>query len=84
MNNAIKQNLSFTLIELLVVTPIRKRLRRFIRGRSDSSFTLVELLIVIGILAVLTTAVILAINPLEYLKQARDTTRISDLDSIDK
>ena len=52
--------------------------------KQNLSFTLVELLVVIGILAVLTTAVILAINPLEYLKQARDTTRISDLDSIDK
>jgi type II secretory pathway pseudopilin PulG len=51
---------------------------------SSKSFTLVELLVVIGILAILTAAVFLVINPVEYLKQARDTTRMSDLDSIDK
>jgi prepilin-type N-terminal cleavage/methylation domain-containing protein len=50
----------------------------------NSSFTLIELLVVIGILAILTAAVFLVINPVEYLKQARDTTRMSDLDSIDK
>lgn len=50
----------------------------------QKSFTLVELLIVIGVIAVLTTAVIVALNPLDYLKQARDAQRVSDLDSINK
>jgi len=50
----------------------------------QKSFTLVELLIVIGIIAVLTTAVIVTLNPLDYLKQARDAQRVSDLDSINK
>lgn len=36
-------------------------------------FTLIELLIVIGILAVLATAVIMVLNPAELLKQARDS-----------
>jgi type II secretory pathway pseudopilin PulG len=83
-SNQLKNNHSFTLVELLVVTPIRKRLWRFIRGKSASSFTLVELLVVIGILAVLTAAVILIINPVEYIRQARDVTRMSDLGSINK
>lgn len=47
------------------------------------SFTLIELLVVIGILAVLSTAVLLVLNPIEYLKQSRDATRASDLKSID-
>lgn len=45
-------------------------------------FTLIELLVVIAILAVLSTAVVLVLNPAELIKQSRDTTRISDLGSI--
>lgn len=46
------------------------------------AFTLVELLVALGIVAVLSTAVIVALNPSELLKQARDSTRISDLNTI--
>ncbi len=45
-------------------------------------FTLIELLIVIGILAVLSSAVVVVLNPAQLLAQARDTQRISDLGSI--
>ena len=45
-------------------------------------FTLIELLVVISIIAVLATAVILVINPAELIKQARDSTRISDLAAL--
>src|SRR5680860_471628 len=45
-------------------------------------FTLLELLIVIGILAILSTTVILVINPAELLKKARDSQRISDLSTV--
>jgi len=45
-------------------------------------FTLLELLITIAILAVLTTVIVVAINPAESIKRARDTQRISDLDNI--
>lgn len=45
-------------------------------------FTLVELLIVIGILAILTAAVVVVLNPAELLKQARDSQRMADLDSV--
>ena len=45
-------------------------------------FTLVELLIVIGILAILTAAVVVVLNPAELLRQARDAQRFSDLDSV--
>ena len=41
-------------------------------------FTLVELLIVIAILAVLAVAVVLVINPVQLVKAARDSTRLSD------
>ena len=42
-------------------------------------FTLIELLIVIAILAVLSVVVILTLNPAELLRQARDSTRLSDM-----
>jgi prepilin-type N-terminal cleavage/methylation domain-containing protein len=45
-------------------------------------FTLIELLIVIGILAILAVVVILVLNPAQLLAQARDTQRISDLNSV--
>lgn len=45
-------------------------------------FTLLELLIVIGILAIISTTMILVINPAELLRKARDVQRLSDLTSI--
>ncbi|MDP1629068.1 MAG: prepilin-type N-terminal cleavage/methylation domain-containing protein, partial [bacterium] len=45
-------------------------------------FTLLELLIVIGILAILAAVTILVINPAELLKRARDSSRISDLNTL--
>ena len=48
----------------------------------SKGFTLLELLIVIGVLAVLATATVLVLNPIEILRQARDSTRVSDLASL--
>jgi len=45
-------------------------------------FTLIEMLIVIGILAGLSTVVVLVISPIEKLREARDTQRLSDLRSL--
>lgn len=50
--------------------------------RKGKGFTLIELLVVIAILAVLATSVILVINPAELIRQARDSTRISDLAAL--
>ncbi len=50
----------------------------------QASFTLIELLIVIAIIAVLSVVVILALNPAELLKQARDSTRLTDIDTINR
>ena len=49
---------------------------------NQKGFTLVELLVVIAILAVLAVAVVVVLNPAELLKQARDSTRISDLAAL--
>ncbi|MGC8776285.1 MAG: prepilin-type N-terminal cleavage/methylation domain-containing protein [Minisyncoccia bacterium] len=51
-------------------------------NKSQKGFTLIELLVVIALIAVLAVAVVLALNPAELLKQGRDSTRTSDLASI--
>jgi len=48
----------------------------------QNAFTLIELVIVIAILAILATVSIMALNPVEYMKSARDATRISELQTI--
>jgi prepilin-type N-terminal cleavage/methylation domain-containing protein len=45
-------------------------------------FTLIELLVVIAIIAILSVTVILTLNPAELLRQARDSTRVSDLSTL--
>ncbi len=52
------------------------------RHQRIASFTLIELLIVIGILAILTAAVVLILNPGELLKESRDSKRMTDVASI--
>ena len=45
-------------------------------------FTLLELMMVIAILAVLSVAAVLVINPAEILSRTRDATRISDIQAL--
>lgn len=48
----------------------------------QGGFTLVELLVVIGILALLTAIVLVAVNPGRQFAQARDTQRRADVTTI--
>jgi len=48
----------------------------------QSGFTLIELLVVIGIIAILATIVIIAINPPRQFAQARNTQRSSNVNAI--
>ena len=45
-------------------------------------FTLIEVLIVIGIIAILATIVLVAVNPTRQFKLARDTQRTSNVNAI--
>ena len=45
-------------------------------------FTLIELLIVIAIIAVLGSATVLVLNPVELMKQGRDSQRMTDLRTV--
>lgn len=50
--------------------------------KNKKGFTLVELLIVIGVLGVLSAAVVVVLNPAELLRQARDSQRLQDMSTI--
>lgn len=50
----------------------------------QKGFTLVELLIVIAIIAIVAGVVYVALNPSARFKDARDSTRYSDIKSIDQ
>ncbi|HEY4496978.1 MAG TPA: LamG-like jellyroll fold domain-containing protein [Candidatus Paceibacterota bacterium] len=52
-----------------------------VRGVKNG-FTLIELLIVVGILAVIGTATVFVINPVELLARSRDSRRLEDLNKL--
>lgn len=49
---------------------------------AGKGFTLIELLIVIAILAILTTVVLVVINPVQMFAQTRDSERIYDVNTL--
>ena len=48
----------------------------------NKGFTLIEILVVIGIIAILATIVIIAINPARQFAQARNTQRVSNVNAL--
>jgi prepilin-type N-terminal cleavage/methylation domain-containing protein len=52
------------------------------RSTQEKGFTLIELLVVIAIIGLLAGVITALLNPAEYIKQARDARRISDILSI--
>lgn len=50
--------------------------------KKNKGFTLIEILVVIGIIALLATIVLIAINPAKQFAQARNTQRTSNVNTI--
>ncbi len=53
-------------------------------NKERQSFTLIELLVVIAILAILSVTVVFVLNPSDLIKQSRDSTRLTDLNNLNK
>ena len=51
-------------------------------NQRSQGFTLIELVIVISIIAIRATTILSVLNPIEYQKSARDTLRLSTLNSL--
>jgi prepilin-type N-terminal cleavage/methylation domain-containing protein len=52
------------------------------RNKFKLGFTLIELLTVIGVISVLATVLVTAINPAEMARKSRDSKRLSDLGTL--
>ncbi len=50
--------------------------------KKQKGFTLIEILVVIGIVAILAAAVLIAINPARQFAQARNSQRLSNVNSV--
>ncbi len=53
-----------------------------LRAHERRAFTLIELLVVIAIIAILAVVVVLTLNPAALLQQSRDSSRLSDMQTI--
>lgn len=64
-----------------LATKIRSR-RLTLQSYAQSGFTLIELLIVIALIAILSTIIIVTLNPGEILAKGRDSQRFSDMATL--
>src|SRR3989338_8964558 len=76
------ESCKFDIIRKTSVIPIYFIPQKLMKIRFHRGFTLIELLLIVGIIAILASIVIVAINPTKQLGSARDAERRVDLDEI--
>lgn len=52
------------------------------KTKKNKGFTLIEILVVIGLIAILATVVLIAINPARQFRQANDSQRSANVNAI--
>lgn len=55
---------------------------KFLQIQKKAGFTLIEILIVVGIIALLSTVVFVALDPVQRFADARNSRRFSDVNNI--
>ncbi|KKU20063.1 MAG: hypothetical protein UX30_C0004G0011 [Candidatus Saccharibacteria bacterium GW2011_GWA2_46_10] len=76
------ESCKFDIIRKTSVIPIYFIPQKLMKIRFHRGFTLIELLLVIGIIAILASIVIVAINPTKQLGDARNAQRRSDVNTV--
>lgn len=59
-----------------------KDMKNILPNKKSSGFTLIELLVALTIVAILAVSVYVALNPAQRLKDAKDSRRATDVDTI--
>lgn len=61
---------------------LKLKVRSYRKGAISEGFTLIELLVVIAIIAILAVVVFVALNPVQRFADARNSSRITDVNSL--
>jgi prepilin-type N-terminal cleavage/methylation domain-containing protein len=74
--------MTYTLKKIKSITRDVIRNKRKLKRPKKEGFTLIEILVVIGIIGILAAVVLVAVSPGRQFKQARDTQRVANVNTL--